>query len=457
VDDSVKILIAGSGKVGISLARQLSAEGNDLTVIDSNLSVLESVVERYDVMTFHGNCASMKTLLQAGLMDAELLIAATGADEVNLLCCMMAHGINKNLHTIARIRNPEYTDQIYEMRDVFALSLSVNPEKQAAVEIERLLKFPGFLKRDTFAKGRVEIVELRIDANSKLCNTPLSGMGAIVKCKVLVCAVLRDGTAVAPDGNFVLRAGDRIFVTAPTNTLATLLKNLGIITRKVRRVMICGGGRVSIYLAQQLQKSGIDVRLIEQNADRCTQLATLLPSTCIVHGDASNQFLLSSEGLSDCDALVTTTGLDELNMVISLYGNSCGVPQIVTKLSRVENSRILDSLPLGSIVCPKDLCCNTIVRYVRAMQNQTGAALSVHTIADGQAEAVEFLADEHTLHCGEPLKKLKLRRNVLIVSIMHGREIQIPDGDSSFMAGDTLILVTSGNNVIRQLNDIFES
>ena len=453
----MKILIAGSGKVGITLARQLSAEGNDLTLIDSNLSVLESVVERYDVMTLHGNCASMKTLMQAGLMDADLLIAVTGADEVNLLCCMMAHGINKNLHTIARIRNPEYTEQNYEMRDVFSLSLSVNPEKQAAVEIERLLKFPGFLKRDTFAKGRVEIVELRVDANSKLCDVPLNGLDAIVKCKVLVCAVLRGGEAAAPDGNFVLRTGDRIFVTAPTNTLATLLKNLGIITRKVRRVILCGGGRVSFYLAQLLQKSGINVQLIERDADRCTQLAALLPSTCVVHGDASDQALLSSEGLEGCDALVTTTGLDELNMVISLYGNSCGVPQIVTKLSRVENTRILDSLPLGSIVCPKDLCCNTIVRYVRAMQNQTGAALSVHSIADGQAEAVEFLVDETTLHRGEPLKKLRLRRNVLIVCIMHGNEIQIPNGESCFAAGDTLILVTNSSNVILQLNDIFES
>ena len=453
----MKILIAGSGKVGITLARQLSAEGNDLTLIDSNLSVLESVVERYDVMTLHGNCASMKTLMQAGLMDADLLIAVTGADEVNLLCCMMAHGINKNLHTIARIRNPEYTEQNYEMRDVFSLSLSVNPEKQAAVEIERLLKFPGFLKRDTFAKGRVEIVELRVDANSKLCDVPLNGLDSIVKCKVLVCAVLRGGEAAAPDGNFVLRTGDRIFVTAPTNTLATLLKNLGIITRKVRRVILCGGGRVSFYLAQLLQKSGINVQLIERDADRCTQLAALLPSTCVVHGDASDQALLSSEGLEGCDALVTTTGLDELNMVISLYGNSCGVPQIVTKLSRVENTRILDSLPLGSIVCPKDLCCNTIVRYVRAMQNQTGAALSVHSIADGQAEAVEFLVDETTLHRGEPLKKLRLRRNVLIVCIMHGNEIQIPNGESSFAAGDTLILVTNSSNVILQLNDIFES
>ena len=183
----------------------------------------------------------------------------------------------------------------------------------------------------------------------------------------------------------------------------------------------------------------------------------MLPSTCVVHGDASDQALLSSEGLEGCDALVTTTGLDELNMVISLYGNSCGVPQIVTKLSRVENTRILDSLPLGSIVCPKDLCCNTIVRYVRAMQNQTGAALSVHSIADGQAEAVEFLVDETTLHRGEPLKKLRLRRNVLIVCIMHGNEIQIPNGESCFAAGDTLILVTNSSNVILQLNDIFES
>ena len=452
----MKILVAGNGKVGATLVRQLSAEGHDLTIIDSNPKVLESSVEQYDVMAVQGNCASMNVLLQAGVRDAELLIAVTDADEVNLLCCMTAHGINPELHTIARIRNPEYTDQIYGMRDVFALSMAVNPERQAAIEIERLLRLPGFLKRDTFAKGRVEIVELRVDPNSKLCNVPLSELNGIVKCKVLVCTVLRSGAAVAPDGNFVLQAGDRIFVTAPTDALAVLLKSLGIITRRVNRVILCGGGRVSYYLAQQLQRSGMTVQLIEQNYDRCVQLAGLLPSACIVHGDASSQPLLESEGIGECDALVTLTGIDEMNMVISIFGSSRGVPQVITKLGRVESGNILDSLPLGSVICPKELCCNTIVRYVRAMQNQTGAAVAVHTIADGQAEAVEFVVDEHTLHCGEPLKKLKLRKNVLVVCITRGAKTEIPNGESTFSQGDTLIIVSSGESVIHQLNDIFE-
>ncbi len=451
----MKILIAGDGKVGAALTRQLSAEGHDLTLIDSNPKVLERSVELYDVMTIQGNCASMSILQQAGVEDANLLIAATSEDEINLLCCMTAHGLNPNLHTIARIRNPDYTEQIFAMRDVFHLSMTVNPEKAAAIEIERLLKFPGFLKRETFAKGRVEIVELRIGADSKLCNVSLSDMNGIIKCKVLVCAVLRSGKAIAPDGNFVLREGDRIFVTAPTNTLATLLKNLGIITRKVNRVLLAGGGRVSFYLAQQLQKSGITVQLIEQNEARCRQLAALLPNTCIVQGDASNQELLEQEGLAESDALVTLTGLDELNMIISLYGKTQGVQQVITKLSRTENSGLLDSLPLGSVICPKELCSNTIVRYVRAMQNQTGAAVAIHTIADGQAEAIEFLVDESTRNCGRPLKDLRLRKNVLIVCISRGGKSEIPDGNSSFALGDTLIVVTSSDTMLHQLNDIF--
>jgi len=406
-------------------------------------------------MAVHGNCASMETLLQAGVKDTDLLIAATNADEVNLLCCTTAHGINPKLHTIARIRNPEYTEQIYAMRDVFALSMAVNPEKQAAVEIERLLKYPGFLRRDTFAKGRAEIVELRIDASSKLCNVSLSELHSVTKCRVLVCAVLRNGNAVAPSGSFVLREGDRIFVTAPTENLTALLKNLSIITRKARRVILCGGGRVSYYLASLLQKDNISVQLIENNYDRCVELATLLPDTCIVHGDATVQSLLENEGLSSCDALVTLTGMDELNMIISLYGTSRGIPQIITKLGHAENRNIIDNLPLGSIICPKELCCSSIIRYVRAMQNQTGAALSIHTIADGQAEAVEFLVDEYTKNCGIPLKNLKLKPNVLIASISHGASSEVPSGDSVFHKGDSLVVVTSGSGVLQQLNDIF--
>lgn len=233
-DERVKIIIAGDGKVGSMLTSELLAEGHDITLVDSRPEVLEASIERYDVMTVQGNCASMAVLNQAGVRDVDLLIAATGEDEVNLLCCLTAHGMNRGIHTIARIRNPEYTDQIYKMRDTFALSLTVNPEKQAAVEIERLLKFPGFLHRDTFASGRVEIVELRLDAQNKLCDVALNDLDSIVKCRVLVCAVLRNGTCITPDGNFVLRAGDRVFVTAPTNNLAILLNNVGIISHKVK-------------------------------------------------------------------------------------------------------------------------------------------------------------------------------------------------------------------------------
>ncbi len=451
----MNIIIAGDGKVGSMLTRQLSAEGHDVTVIDSNARVLQSSVEHYDVISVQGNCASMDVLLQAGVRDADLLIAATSQDEVNLLCCTTAHALNRKLHTIARIRNPEYTEQIYRMRDIFGLSMVINPENQAATEIERLLKYPGFLRRDTFAKGRTEIVELRVDAGSKLCNVALAELRSIVKCQVLVCAVLRDGSAAAPKGDFVLREGDRIFVTALSQNLTTLLKNLGILTRRVRSVTLCGGGKISYYLAKRLEKSGISARIIEKDFARCQELCALLPGAEIIHGDISEQDLLESEHISQADALVTLTGLDELNMIVSLYATSRNVPQVITKLGHTGNRSVIDSLSLGSVLCPRELVCSNIVRYVRAMENQTGAAISVHTIADGQAEAMEFLADETTRNCGRPLKEIRLKPNVLLVSISHGASTEIANGDSAFQQGDTVVVVTNGREVIRQLNDIF--
>ena len=448
------IIIAGAGKAGMTLARQLAAEKHNITLIDEDRSVLDEATEQLDAIAVCGNCASREVLLEAGLENAELVIAATNADEVNLLCCMTAHGLLPTVHTIARIRNPEYAEQVMTMPQVFPLSMTVNPEKQAAIEIQRLLKYPGFLRRDTFAKGRVEIVELRVDERSKLKDVALCDLTGVTRCKVLVCAVLRQGTAVAPSGKFVLRQGDRIFVTAPTDVLAELLKNLGIITRPVRNVMICGGGRVSFYLADLLEKDNIHVRLIDRNRDRCIQLASLLHKTEVVCGDCSNQTLLNNQGIDRMDAVCSLTGVDETNMIISLYSNSREVPQIITKLSRGE-SLIADALPLGSVICPKELCSNTIVRYVRAMENQTGAAVSVHTIADGQVEAVEFTVDSATKNCGVPLKKLKLRANVLIASITHGADTQIPGGDSTFQAGDTVVVVTGGRGILQNINDIF--
>ena len=452
----MNIIIAGHGKVGSTLTRQLSAEGHNITLIDSSPRIVSDSVERYDVMAVHGNCATMDVLKEAGVADADLLIAATNADEINMLCCTTAHGINPKIHTIGRIRNPEYTEQIYALRDIFGLSMAINPEKQAAAEIEKLLKFPGFLRRDVFAKGRTEIVELRIDKSSKLLGARLMDLSGIIKCRVLICAVLRDGVAMVPNsGTFTFREDDRVFVTAPTKNLTTLLKSLGIITRRVRSCLLCGGGRVCYYLASNLIKSGISVTIVEKDYDRCTDLCEKLPSATVIHGNAGNTELLESEGLTNFDALVTMTGSEELNMIISLYANSVGVPQVITKLGHISNQTIIDSLKLGSVICPKDLAANSIVRYVRAMQNQTGAALSVHSIADGQVEAMEFRVDETTKNCGIPLKNLKPKDNVLIASITHGSQTEIPNGDSMFHAGDSLVIVTTGRGIVRQLNDIW--
>lgn len=451
----MKILIAGDGKVGSTLTKQLSREGYDLTLIDPDEQALENTMEQFDVITVRGNGATMETLRAAGVEDAALLIAVTGEDEVNLLCCMTAHAMNPRLHTIARIRNPEYAEQAYMMRSSFALSLIVNPEKQAAHEIERLLRYPGTLKCDMFAKGRVEIVELRIAGNSVLCNVPLSRLESITGVRVLVCAVLRGGRMIAPDGNFVLMEDDSIFITATTDTLAGLLRSIGMSSRKVRSVLVAGGGRLSYYLAQRLCKSGISVEIIENDEERCRELTGLLPDATIVKGDASKPAFLENEGLEEADALVTLTGLDELNILISLYGHKKKVPQVITKVGRFDYAEVLDDLPVGSIISPKELCGSSIVRYVRAMHNQHGAAVTIHKIANDQAEAIEFIADDSTRHLNTPLKDISLKKNILIASITSGMRTVIPGGSSSFGPGDSVVVVCNGDTVLYSLNDIF--
>lgn len=451
----MKIIIAGDGKVGQTLTGILSVEGYDLTLIDAKQNVLETTQEQCDVMIVQGNCATMDVLEQAGVKEADILIAASGEDEINLLCCMTAHFMNDRLHTIARICNPEYIDQIYAMRKDFALSMTINPERQAAEEIERMLRYPGFLKRETLARGRMEIIELRIDARSKLKDISLNELINVVRCKILVCSVIRQGELIAPSGDFVLQEGDRIFVTATTDDLTTLLKNLGIITHRVKNVMICGGGRVSYYLASRLTRTGVNVHIIEKDEERCRDLAMRLPKANIILGDATDRDLLTAEGMTKCDALVTMTGMDEVNMVVSMYGSSCGVDQVITKLSHEGNSSLLDSLSLGNIICPKELCSNTIVQYVHALDNQTGAALAVHSFAGGKAKAMEFIVDEQTRNCHIPLKKLRIRKNILVVGIKHGPVTEIPNGDSIYEKGDILVIVSGGDDIVR-LNDIFE-
>ena len=453
----MKIIIAGDGKVGSMLTRQFSGEGHDLTLIDNNPEALESTIERYDVMSVEGNCASMEVLRNAGVEKADLLITATGKDELNLLCCMTAHGMNPNLHTIARIRTPDYAESTYSMRKTFALSLTVNPDRQTAREIDRLLRYPGFLKREKFANGLVEIVEIKVDATSPLKDQPLNQLSSITNCQILVCAALREGKSVTPDGNFVIREGDRLFVTASAKNLTILLRNIGYVTQKVRNVMIVGGGSSSYYLADLLLKEGVGVKIVEKEMSRCEHLAEMLPGAVVVQGDASLQAVLEREKIRLMDAVISMTGLDELNVITSIYANHAKVPHVITKLGRAENLEILAQLPVGSIVSPKELCTNTIATYVRAMGNQIGAAVTVHSIAGGQAVAIEFIVDANTKNTGRPLKEIRLKKNILVASITHGRNIIFPNGESVFRQGDRIIIVANGDAAIHHLNDIFVS
>lgn len=451
----MKIIIAGDGKVGLALTRQLLHEGHEVTIVDSNPVVLQANMYQYDVMAVQGNAATMEALRQARVEQADLLIAATSADEINLLCCLTAKKMNSRLHTIARVRNPDYTEQLFFMREELGLSMTINPELSAAREIFHLLQFPSFLHRDSFAKGRVEIVGLRVDEGSRLEGVALHQLYKIAQVKVLVCAALRAGQVVIPDGSFELKKDDRIFVTARAVNLAQLIKNLGITKQKVRRVMLVGGGHISFYLAQRLLDAHLSVKIIEQNPSRARFLAENLPGAAVVLGDGSSQSFLESEGLGEADALVSLTGIDEENIVLSMYAHSQGVPKVVTKVNRLEYNRMFEALDIGSIVSPKDLCSALIARYVRGMQNKTGKILALHLIAEGNAAAMEFRVDEHTHHRGVPLKDVPLRRGVLISCISRGADTIIPDGTSSFEVGDTVVAVSTLDAPVMQLNYLF--
>ncbi len=442
--------------MGLELVKQLSAEDYEVTLIDTKQEVLEAAINNYDVMAVRGNCATVEVLREAGINEAQILIAAIKGDETNLLCCMTAYKLNPKLHTIARIRNPEYREQVYDMQDLFGLSLIVNPERSAAREIERLLRYPGFLRRDSFAKDRVEIVEIQLKKGSPLCGVSLINMQKVTGTRVLVCAVLRKGEAIMPGGDFIFEEGDRIFVTAPTSNLTLLLKNIGIINRKVRKIMICGGGKIAWHLAQRLEKSSIRATIVEQNEETCYALAEAFPYINVVQGDATNMSMLESAGVRDVDALISLTSLDEMNLMISLYANNMEIPQIITKIAHLENNLMLHELPIGSVLDPKVLASNNIVRYVRAMKNQNASAVSIHTFAEGKVEPEEFLVDKHAKYCGVPFRKLPLKKGILIAGINRGSEIIIPDGNAYYQEHDGIVIVTNERTKIERLNDIFE-
>lgn len=454
----MKIVIVGQGKVGFLLAERLSEEGHDVTVVDEKPAVLAESQEELDILTVQGNGASLDTLRTAGVGDADLVIATTNADETNLLCCLTAKKLGCK-STIARVRDPEYVRQALFLKDELGLSFAVNPELAAAQEISRLIQFPTFLKRETFAKGRVELVELQIGEDSRLAGKALFETRVILGNRVLICAVERDGEVFIPNGHFVLQAGDRISVTAARSELVSLIRKLGLLQQKIKNVMIVGCSRIAEYLAEELQKNGVSLKMIDKDEETCRHFAFRFPSALVLHGNASRRGFLESEGIRQTDAVITLTGVDEENLIISMFSSHMGVGKTVTKIDRDEYMRLFVDKGIGSVVCPKDLTANEIVRYVRAMSqsgDESSSVKSLHRIVEGRAEALEFAVPKVAPYVGVPLSKLRLKPNILLACINRGHSVIIPKGTDAMQAGDLVVVVTTADRAIGELGDIFE-
>lgn len=451
----MKIVIVGDGKVGYTLTKRLSQEGHDIVVIDNNRSVLLQSQEALDVAVVDGNGASVEVQREAGVGSSDLLIAATSGDETNLLCCMVARKLGCR-HTIARVRNPEYDQQTRFSKDELGLSMVINPEKAAALEIFRLLQYPSFLKRDSFAKGSVELVELKIKENNVLANTRLDQFRTLSNVNALVCAVERGGMVSIPKGSFSLQVGDKLTIATDAGDLVRLIKNLGVYTPKAQHVMIIGGSRTAKYLAQRLISSKVKLTIIEKNEKRCQELSETLPEATIVHGNGTEQGLLIEEGIRKMDAVVTLTGMDEENLIVSMFADFIGVPKSVTKINRTEYNNVYENKGIDSIVSPKLLTTNEIIRYVRAMDDTTGGSVvTLYRIVDGKAEALEFSIKNDAPYNNIPLHKLRLKPNILIASIIRARKVIIPSGNDEIHKGDTVIIVTTTDHAIAELRDIF--
>lgn len=453
----MKIIIIGGGKVGCTIAEQLTREGHDIVVVDSDRRVVETISDTLDVMAVCGNGSSVAVLREAGAGESDLLIACTAQDELNLMCCMFAKKTGCR-NTIARVRSPEYYEQLYLIKADMGLSMIINPELIAAQEIFRLMEIPGVLKRDTFASGRIEIVELVPKPGDVLDGTRLFDLSKKLKCRALVCAVARKDDVRIPDGSFTLAAGDRVYICAPATAIVKMLHNIGEHQKRVHDVMLIGGSRVAEYLSVMLLKTGASIKIIESRPDKARHLAELLPEAAVICADGRSDGVLLSEGVEGMDSVVTLTDIDEGNLILSMYISRLGVPQVITKINHTEFAGMLMDRGVDRVVSPKKLCANTIIRYVRAMQNTGGSSVaSMHHLVDGKVDALEFHVTAATKNLGRTLKEIRLKPNILICCINRKGHIIVPGGNDTLETGDTVVVVTSSERVVLDLNDIFAS
>ncbi len=453
----MKIIVLGAGKVGKTLIKHMANEDHDIIVVDQNATKVEEVVNQYDVIGVVGNGGSYDILMEAGAEDANLIICVTASDELNILAGLMAKKMGTR-HTIARVRNPDYSSQRDFMRNQLGFSMIVNPELEAASEIRRVLSFPSAVKVDTFSRGKVELAEFFVEDHSRLNGVELNQLHKITKTNILVCAVSHNEDVIIPDGNYTIKPGDHLYITGTHRDLSKFCLDIGVITSRIKNVIIIGGGKIAYYLSKQLSTQGIKVKIIEKDENRCQVLAEKLPYVTIIHGDGSDDELLNEEGIENTDAVLALTGLDEENIVLSLSAKSLYHKKTIAKVTRMNYTGLSDVLKVDSIVAPKKIVASQIIRYVRAKMNKDhdSSVKTLYKIVDGEVEAVEFKVTEHFKFLHKTINEMRIKEHVLVAAIIRENEVIVPKGNTTMELNDYVIIVSRGE-IMKSLNDMVES
>ncbi len=449
----LNIIIVGCGRVGITLVEQLSAEGHSITVIDKDADLVTELINIYDIMGVVGNGASFSLQIEAGIKDADLIIAVTESDELNLLCCTVARRVGQ-CAAIARVRNPDYSLESDYLRNKLGLAMIINPELELSREMARVLLLPTALDVNSFAHGQAELVKFKVVSGTMLDGMTVAQVGAKTE-NVLICAVERQGKIHIPSGDFAIQAGDIVSVAAPRKVVKAFFKNIGFKTNHVKDAMIIGGGNTAYYLARQLHHSGISVKIIEKNRERCEELSVLLPKATIINGDGTDEDLLCEEGIDSVESFIPLTGSDEENILLTLYAKRVSHAKVITKINRLTFNDVIDSLDLGSVIYPRYLTAEAIIAYVRAKSASRSTNIeTLYHMFSQRAEAIEFRVDEEYAGItGKPLMELKLKKNLLIAFINRKGRIIIPGGQDCIMAGDTVMIVTTNKGFV-DISDI---
>lgn len=451
----MNIMIVGGGKVGISLTSLLSNEGHNVTIIDTMPKLIENIVNDYDVIGYCGNGAAFTVQAEAGVAKCDIFIAVTGSDELNIMSCIVAEKLGAK-HSVARVRDPEYSHQTEFMRNKLGIDMIINPELEAANEISRIIEFPAASKIESFAKSRVELCEITVSQESVLNEMPLFDLRKKLNVAMLICAVQRGDELFIPKGNFILKAGDRVHFTASRSELGKIFRLLGMQKKKIKSALIVGGSRTSYYLCKRLATAGIKVKLIENDPMRASRLEAELDGITVICGDGTDTDVLNEEGLANFDASVALTDIDEENLIMTMYASKLGVEKTICKINRTALLGMFSSVVANcSVISPKDLTAGMILRYARAVNNLDGSRIkTLYRIVDGMAEALEFIAAENCSLNGKPLKDLKLKPNMLIACVTHGNAVLIPDGNTVISAGDSVIVITGADHAVSDLNEI---